>query len=76
MGLLQIVYKKRLPLFLLLLQMRLSINLIYGLNVQHSSAAGTGVHLEIFQLPIITITAEKQDERHSSSQAITQFNHN
>lgn len=56
--------------------MRLSINLIYGLNVQHSSAAGTGVHLEIFQLPIITITAEKQNERHSSSQAITQFKHN
>ena len=53
--------------------MRLSINLIYGLNVQHSSAAGTGVHLEVFQLPIITITAEKQNERHSSSQAITQF---
>lgn len=50
--------------------------LIYGLNVQHSSAAGTDVQSEISQLPIITITAEKQDERHSSSQAITQFNHN
>jgi iron complex outermembrane receptor protein len=29
----------------------------------------------VAQLPSITITAEKQDERHSSSQAITQFNH-
>lgn len=27
------------------------------------------------QLPTMTITAEKQDERHTSSQAITQFNH-
>lgn len=27
-------------------------------------------------LPTITVTAEKQDERHASSQAITQFNHN
>jgi iron complex outermembrane recepter protein len=26
-------------------------------------------------LPTITVTAEKQDERHTSSQAITQFNH-
>lgn len=29
----------------------------------------------VAQLPSITMTAEKQDERHSSSQAITQFNH-
>ena len=28
------------------------------------------------QLATITLTAEKQDERHTSSQAITQFNHN
>ncbi len=27
------------------------------------------------RLPTITVTAEKQDERHTSSQAITQFNH-
>ena len=32
--------------------------------------------LSLGELPIITITAEKQDERHSPSQAITQFNHN
>jgi iron complex outermembrane receptor protein len=27
------------------------------------------------RLPTITVTAEKQDERYTSSQAITQFNH-
>ena len=30
---------------------------------------------DITQLSTITLTAEKQDERHTSSQAITQFNH-
>lgn len=29
----------------------------------------------VSDLPIITVSAEKQDERHSSSQAITQFKH-
>ncbi|MCH7331589.1 TonB-dependent receptor [Acinetobacter modestus] len=55
------------PLLIAILAVQLSAN--------STSAAETLVNKDVTQLPIITITAEKQDERHSSSQAITQFNH-
>lgn len=38
-------------------------------------AAETGTQVQTAQLSTLTLTAEKQDERHASSQAITQFNH-
>ncbi|EOR08086.1 hypothetical protein I593_01441 [Acinetobacter tandoii DSM 14970 = CIP 107469] len=48
---------------------------ISGLNAQNSHAAEVEAKTEATQLSTITLTAEKQDERHTSSQAITQFNH-
>ncbi|USE84810.1 TonB-dependent receptor [Acinetobacter tibetensis] len=48
---------------------------MYGLNAQNSHAAEGEAKTETTQLSTITLTAEKQDERHTSSQAITQFNH-
>jgi len=48
---------------------------ISGLNAQSSHAAEIKENTEATQLSTITLTAEKQDERHTSSQAITQFNH-
>jgi len=55
------------PLLIAILAVQLSAN--------STSAAETLVNKDVTQLPTITITAEKQDERHSSSQAMTQFNH-
>lgn len=55
------------PLLIAILAVQLSAN--------STSAAETIVNKDVTQLPTITITAEKQDERHSSSQAMTQFNH-
>lgn len=50
---------------------------IYVLSYQSSLAAEDQSNSDqrVAQLATLVISAEKQDERHSSSQAITQFNH-
>lgn len=52
-----------------------SILLAQSSMVSVALAAETGNQVQTAQLSTLTLTAEKQDERHASSQAITQFNH-
>ena len=56
------------PLTLSILLVQLSINVVFAAEAVEQDT-------DITQLSTITLTAEKQDERHTSSQAITQFNH-
>jgi iron complex outermembrane receptor protein len=56
------------PLTLSILLAQLSINVVFATEATEQDT-------DITQLSTITLTAEKQDERHTSSQAITQFNH-
>lgn len=50
---------------------------IFAASVSATAHAANQVNdsTTVSDLPIITVSAEKQDERHSSSQAITQFKH-